>query len=106
MPLFHRNQVRICLGYAVQGIRGELAALRSYLAAIRVQGITLDTTTRQQLGASLQRLNKLGDDLESTQARLADLADNPELLIDYAITTSVDTVTDSLLTVRGCAPAT
>ncbi|KIC43036.1 hypothetical protein RA27_06885 [Ruegeria sp. ANG-R] len=88
-----------------QGIRGELTALRSDLASLS-QGTQLDTTTRQQLGTALQRLSNLEGKLEDTQARLANLVDNPEDLIDYAITTSADTITDQLLTVKGCEPAT
>lgn len=89
-----------------QGIRGELAALRSDLSAIRSQSDTLDSAALQQLNATLQRLNNLEDGLEATQAQLAGLAEKPEDLIDYAITSTVDTVTDGLLTVRGCVPAT
>lgn len=89
-----------------QGIRGELAALRSDLSAIRTQEGTLNAATQQQLNAALQRLNKLEGGLERTQARLAGLVDNPEDLIDHAITTAVESVTNGLLSVRGCVPAT
>ncbi len=88
-----------------QGIRGELAELRNDLAAIRTQGDSLDSSALQQLNAILQRLETLEENLEGTQARLAGLVDKPEDLIDYAITTSVDNVTNGLLTVRGCVPA-
>ncbi|MEX0307521.1 MAG: hypothetical protein AB3N12_09060 [Ruegeria sp.] len=89
-----------------QGIRGELTALRSDLATLNSQGTQLDTTARQQLNSALQRLSNLEDKLEDTQARLANLADNPEDLIDYAITTSAESITDRLLIIRGCEPAT
>ncbi len=98
-------QVVAPLREQAQGIRGELAALRSDLAAIRAQGDTLDSDALQQLNATLQKLNKLEAGLEGAQARLAGLVDNPEDLIDHAITTSVDKVTDSLLSIRGCVPA-
>ncbi|WP_170330905.1 hypothetical protein [Ruegeria arenilitoris] len=89
-----------------QSIRGELAAVRSDLAAIRAQDGTLDSVVRQKLNATLQRLNDLETKLETTQSQLAGLAEKPEELIDHAITTSADVVTDRILVIRGCEPAT
>ncbi len=89
-----------------QGIRGELTALRSELATISTQSDALDRAARQRLNATLQRLDGLEGKLEGTQARLSGLIENPEDLIDHAITTSVDNVTNSLLALRGCQPAT
>ena len=88
-----------------QGIRGELAALRSDLDAIRSQGGVADSATAQKLNATLARLDGLEDRMSTAQERLAGLAEKPEDLIDYAITTTADTVTDRVLTVRGCEPA-
>ncbi|EEE38896.1 hypothetical protein RKLH11_2742 [Rhodobacteraceae bacterium KLH11] len=87
-----------------QGIRGELAALRSDLDTLRGQNVQLDGVARQQLTSALKRLNALEDKLENTQARLANLAETPEDLIDYAITTSADSIADRILVIRGCAP--
>ncbi len=89
-----------------QGVRGELAALRSDLATLGSQGTQLDAVTRQQLNAALRRLGDLEGKLEDTQTRLAGLVEKPEDLIDYAITTSADIVTDRLLILKGCEPAT
>ncbi len=88
-----------------QGIRGELAALRSDLDAIRSQGGVADSATAQKLNATLQRLDGLEDRMATAQERLAGLAEKPEDLIDFAITTTADTVTDRVLMVRGCEPA-
>lgn len=89
-----------------QGLRGELAALRSDMVAIRAQDDASDPATARQLNAALQRLNGLQEGLEKTQARLTGLVDSPEDLIDHAITTTVDSVTHGLQSVRGCTPAT
>lgn len=88
-----------------QGIRGELAALRSDLDAIRSNGGVADSATAQKLNATLQRLDGLEDRMATAQERLAGLAEKPEDLIDFAITTTADTVTDRVLMVRGCEPA-
>ncbi|SDW29474.1 hypothetical protein SAMN05444358_101434 [Ruegeria halocynthiae] len=89
-----------------QGIRGELTALRSDLATLSSPDTQLDAADRQQLNAALQRLGNVEDKLEDTQARLANLVENPEDLIDHAITTSADRITDRLMTLKGCEPAT
>ena len=104
-PDFAENlQVVAPLREQAQGIRGELTALRSELATLASQNTLLDTNTRQQLNTTLQRLSNLENSLKDTQDRLAGLAENPEELIDYAITTSVDSITDRLLLIRGCEP--
>ncbi|WP_299944697.1 hypothetical protein [uncultured Ruegeria sp.] len=97
-------QVVAPLREQAQGIRGELTALRSELATLASQNTLPDTNTRQQLNATLQRLSNLENSLKDTQDRLAGLAKNPEELIDYAITTSVDSITNRLLLIRGCEP--
>jgi len=90
-----------------QGIRGELAGLRSDLSAIRQQDIaTLDAETRTKLNSALDRLGNLETKLEETQMRLAGLVDNPEDLIDYAITTSSEAIGTQIRGIRGCAPQT
>lgn len=90
-----------------QGIRGELAGLRSDLRAIRQQDLaTLDPETRTKLNNALDRLSDLETNLEETQTRLAGLVDNPENLIDYAVTTSTEAIGAQLRGIRGCAPQT
>ncbi|WP_319544801.1 hypothetical protein [Ruegeria conchae] len=88
-----------------QGIRVELTELRSDLASFG-QRAQLDETMRQQLSAALQRLNSLEGKLENTQSRLANLVERPEDLINYAITTSADNITNRILIIKGCEPAT
>ncbi|WP_171207239.1 MULTISPECIES: hypothetical protein [unclassified Ruegeria] len=88
-----------------QAIRGELAGLRSDLADLRVQGGNLDQTTRTNLNDALKRLNDVEEKLSATQARLNGLVDNPEDLINHAITTASEAVTDQLHDLRGCTPA-
>ncbi len=98
-------QVVAPLREEAQGIRGELTTLRSDLASLSA-GSLLDATMRQQVNAALQRLNNLEGKLEDTQTRLAKLVEEPEDLINYAITTSADSFTDRILVIKGCEPAT
>ena len=90
----------------LQGMRGTLEGIRSDLSAIRQADGTLDGAARTRLAETMQRLNALEAKMASTQSRLAGLVENPEDLIDYAITTSVETVTDQIMTLRGCEPST
>ncbi len=98
-------QVVAPLREEAQGIRGELTALRSDLASLSA-GSLLDATMRQQVNTALQRLNNLEGKLEDTQTRLAKLVEEPEDLINYAITKSADSFTDLILVIKGCEPAT
>lgn len=88
-----------------QGIRDEVAGLREDLATIRDQQGDLDFAVKAKLSAALDRLGELESNLENTQARLAGLVDNPEDLIDYAVTTSTEAAAAQVMRVRGCVPA-
>lgn len=89
-----------------QGIRGELAALRSDLAAIPVDGGTLDSATTARITEALDKLNAVEDKLQFTQARFAEMAESPEMLIEQAIDLSADAVADRVKDIRGCVPET
>ncbi len=88
-----------------QGIRDEVAGLREDLATIRDKQGDLDFAVKAKLSAALDRLGELEANLENTQARLAGLVDNPEDLIDYAVTTSTEAAAAQVMRVRGCVPA-
>ncbi len=89
-----------------QGIRGELAALRSDLATIQLEGDTVDAATVERITATLDRLNAVEETLQATQARFADMAQSPDILIDQAINTTADAIADRVMSIRGCVPAT
>ncbi|MDA7966810.1 hypothetical protein [Ruegeria sp.] len=88
----------------LQGMRGTLEGIRSDLSAIR-QADRLDGATQARLAETMQRLTALEDKMASAQSRLAGLVENPEDLIDYAITTSTEVVADQIKTLRGCKPS-
>lgn len=89
-----------------KGIRGELAALRSDLAGLQLDGSSIDSATAQRINLALNRLDQVEGRLQSTQARFADMAESPDLLIEQAINTSADVIADRVLTIRGCVPET
>ena len=99
-------QIVTALREEAQGIRGELAALRSDLATIPVDGGVVDNITAQRITTTLTRLNDVEDKLKSAQAKFADLADSPDALIDQAIQTSADVIADRVIAIRGCVPET
>ncbi len=89
----------------IQGVRGELTALRSELASIEPNGISTDTATQQRLLAALDALSGLEKKLRATQARIAEFTESPEILLNTAIETSTDAVADRIIAIRGCVPA-
>ncbi|KIC44081.1 hypothetical protein RA28_13920 [Ruegeria sp. ANG-S4] len=98
-------QVVAPLREEAQGIRGELAGLRSDLTSIRDQGIAISPTTQAKLDTALDRLNEIETRLSETQTRLAGLVENPEELIDYAVTTAAEAAAEKVQAVRGCTPS-
>ena len=99
-------QVVIPLKEQVQGIRGELEGIRSALVAIRQQDGTLDTASRAQLNDAMQSLKDMEGKLAGAQSRMLEIVDNPEDLINYAITTSAEAISGQYMALRGCVPAT
>jgi len=89
----------------IQGVRGELAALRSELASIQPVGAVTDSATQQRISAALDTLNGLEEKMQASQARIAEIAASPDALIDTAIETSADAITDRIMAIRGCQPA-
>ncbi|EEX10474.1 conserved hypothetical protein [Ruegeria lacuscaerulensis ITI-1157] len=88
-----------------QGLRAEVGTLREDLATIKA-GTGDDPELDQKLSQALTRLDSLQDRLEATQDKLGDVAENPELLIDFAVTTAVDAATQRVLRLRGCGERT
>jgi len=87
-----------------QGVREDLASLRADLSGIRILGDD-EPELKQKLQQALVRLDEVQAKLETTQTRLNELVENPQLLIDYAITTTVDATTARLIELRGCGEA-
>jgi len=90
------------IGQEIQGIRADLTGLRSDLART---GNTVDSASRQRLDAVLTKLETLENGLQSAQLRFAELADSPELLVDHALQTAGDVVTEQIIILRSCVPA-
>ncbi len=88
-----------------QEIRDEISGLRGDLTAIRNNASNLDFAAKSRLSAALDRLNDIEARLENTQTRLAGLVDNPEDLINYAVTTSSEAAAEQVMKIRGCVPA-
>lgn len=84
-----------------QGLRADIGTVREELAAIRAD-TNDDPELRQKLILTLTRLDDLQGRLEETQRKLNEVAENPELLIDFAVSTAVDAATERALRLRGC----
>lgn len=89
----------------VQGVRGELTALRSDLSSIQSGGTLANTDTAQKLSAALEKLDRLESNLQATQTRIADITESPDQLVNTAIETSADAIADRIIAIRGCVPA-
>ena len=89
----------------VQGIRGELTALRSDLSSLQLSGTAADSATAQKLSEALEKLNDLENNLQASQARIAELTEAPDQLINTAIENSADIFADRIIAIRGCEPA-
>ncbi|WP_282151471.1 hypothetical protein [Ruegeria atlantica] len=89
----------------VQGLRGELTALRSDLSSLQLSGTAADSATARKLSETLEKLNGLENNLQAAQARIAELTEAPDQLINTAIENSADIVADRIIAIRGCEPA-
>ena len=88
------------------GLRGELQAVRSDLGdALQEKQEQLTAASQERISAILARLEAAEQRLETAQARISDLSEAPEKLIDHAIETSTGAITDSVMEIRGCTPA-
>ncbi|SHE57072.1 hypothetical protein SAMN05444279_104116 [Ruegeria intermedia] len=81
-------------------IRADLNALRDELEAVRAD--STDVGTGQKLARTLDRLDQSLAALDRAQDTLTQLAETPELLIDRAVSTAIDTTSQRLMTLRGC----
>ena len=81
-------------------IRADLNALRDELVAVRAD--TTDVGAGQKLAQTLDRLDQSLAALDRAQDTLTQLAETPELLIDRAVTTAIETTSQHLMTLRGC----
>ncbi|WP_170427940.1 hypothetical protein [Ruegeria arenilitoris] len=89
----------------VQGVRGELTALRSDLSSIQFAGTVADSVTAQKLSEVLDKLDDLESNLRGAQSKMAELTETPDQLINTAIENSADIVADRIIAIRGCEPA-
>lgn len=89
----------------IQGVRGELTALRSDLAALQVSDITENSAAAQRISDTLTKLDALEQQMQTSQQRVAELMETPGLLFNTAIENSADVVVDRITAVRGCVPA-
>ncbi len=90
----------------IQGVRGELAALRSDLSAIQLGDVVTNRVEVQKLSSALDKLDGLEVKLQSAQTRVSEITDAPDELINTAIQTSADAIADRIIAIRGCEPAT
>ncbi len=98
------RQIVLPLADQARDIRSELRAIGQQLTAIR-DAAGSGTKSELELNQSLARLDKVQEKLDDAQSKLSDIADNPERLIDHAITTAADAATQRLLLLRGCGDA-
>ncbi|MEM1006659.1 MAG: hypothetical protein AAGK26_14780 [Pseudomonadota bacterium] len=89
-----------------QAVQGQLAELRTELAAAKAGANVVDDATAQRLNSALDRLEDLENNLQSAQSRLTDLAASPDVLIDQTLTTAADVVADRIIAIRGCVSET
>ncbi|WP_170414204.1 hypothetical protein [Ruegeria atlantica] len=89
----------------VQGVRGELTALRSDLSSLQLDGTTVDSATAQKLSKALEKLDDLESNLQAAQTKIAELTESPEQLINTTLENSADLVADRVISIRGCEPA-
>ncbi len=89
----------------IRGVRGELTALRSDLASIQTNDGEADSAIAQRISAALTTLDQLEQKMQASQARIAEITDSPDEMINSAIEKTADEVADRIIAIRGCEPA-
>ncbi|MDX1742598.1 MAG: hypothetical protein R3186_03240 [Ruegeria sp.] len=88
----------------IRGIRGEIAALRSDLTNIQASGTVTDIAEKLRISTALATLDNMEARMQDSQARIAEITESPQALINSAIEKSADVVADRIIAVRGCVP--
>ncbi|MCA0927360.1 hypothetical protein [Ruegeria profundi] len=88
----------------IRGIRGEIAALRSDLTNIQDSGTVTDIAEKLRISTALATLDNMEARMQDSQARIAEITESPQTLINSAIEKSADVVADRIIAVRGCVP--
>ncbi|MES0824052.1 hypothetical protein [Ruegeria sp. SCP11] len=89
----------------IRGVRGELTALRSDLASIQTNDSETDSAVGQRISAALTTLDQLEQKMQASQARIAEITDSPDEMINSAIEKTADEIADRIIAIRGCEPA-
>ncbi|CAD0185320.1 hypothetical protein RUESEDTHA_02206 [Ruegeria sp. THAF57] len=98
-------QIVAPLKQELQGVRGELAALRSDLSSIQIGESVANSAAAQKISTALAKLDNLEKELQAKQARISELTESPDELINTAIEASADAIADRIIEIRGCVPA-
>jgi len=100
---FSQNLIKVTpLRDEVAGLREDLAAMRADLAVIKSQS---GEATATAVAGLQQKIQRMESGIQGAQARVRQLVDEPEQLIDYSIQTAADALTHSVSEIRGCQPA-
>ncbi|WP_170782598.1 hypothetical protein [Ruegeria lacuscaerulensis] len=103
--LTEKVQIVAPLKEEVKGVRGELTALRSELSSLQSAAVVADSAVAAQISLALAKLDQLETKLQTSQARIADLTESPDHLINTAINTTADAIADRVIAIRGCVPS-
>jgi uncharacterized phage infection (PIP) family protein YhgE len=85
----------------IQGATGELAALRADLSQISEQSGALRSASLQRLQTQVEQMQAR---MDKALGSINDLSQAPTKLIDHAIYTGVDSLTQGIADIRGCVP--
>jgi len=100
---FARNLVTVApLREDIQGATAELAALRQDLAQLSTQPEQPDALRSASLQRIEARVEKITKNMDSARQSVAHLSQAPTRLIDHAIDTAADRLTESVNDIRGC----
>lgn len=101
-----KAQVVSPLKEEIRGVRGELTALRSDLSSIQTNGSLTDSATAGRVFTALAKLDQLEQKMQDTQARISEITETPDVLINSAIEKTADEIADRIIAIRGCEPST